>query len=169
MLLEFLPGLAGGAGGILAGLGGGLGLESLASFLPLLFLSEGGDVPGPTKGHDYIPAALDGGEFVLNPRASNLYAASVDALNRMQVPPGALASLHRGASFHHVGTRLAHGGSVRGSRSRDGGTIMAVVPANAETAERLDRGGGSEQRKRQMSDTPGDYQFALRTNKGARP
>ncbi len=168
MLLEFLPGLAGGAGGILAGLSGGIGFESLLSFLPLLFLSEGGGVPGPTKGHDYIPAALDGGEFVLNPRATNLYAASVDALNRMQVPAGALAQLHKPASFTHVGTRLANGGEARGARSRGGGSIIAHVPANAQTAERLDRGGGSEQRKRQMNDTPGDYQFALRHNRGGR-
>lgn len=84
MLFSQLGGMLGGAIGGKTGRAIG---STIGSFLPMLFLAEGGKVRGPGSGtSDSIPAFLSHGEFIVNAEQTRKFGPVLEAINQDKLP-----------------------------------------------------------------------------------
>ena len=132
-IMSLLTGLLGGGGGL-----GGL-FGSLSSFLPLLFLHDGGLIPGPVSSRDNTLIGARTGEYVLTPEAvSHAGLDYIHAVNKMAIPRHVMRAGFAGGAAVPVRHSLASGGLVGGGRGGRGGMpVGAVIEADEQTMERL--------------------------------
>lgn len=152
LLLPFLPqifdlfgGLFGGGGQQQGGLGG---FGALTSLLPLLFLEDGGLIPGPVSAKDNTLIGARTGEYVLTPEAvSHAGLDFVEAVNRRLIPKDFFRASPRAVSTSTVRSNHASGGLVGRGRGGRGMPVAAMVADDRSLERQLARGRKALQRE----------------------